>query len=69
MVITVGAALTFQAPVNAALATRIGDPVWAAAASFEVGFVLLSGIALFRGAAPSLAQFQNVRWRVLTGAH
>lgn len=66
-VITVGAALAFQAPANAALARSIGDPVWAAALSFGIGFVLLSGIAIFRGSSPSLAQIQSIPWWALTG--
>ncbi len=67
MVVTVGAALAFQAPINAALARSIGDPVWAAAVSFGIGFLLLSGLALMRGSSPSLGQFQNVPWWALIG--
>lgn len=67
MVIFVGAALAFQAPINAVLANNIGDPVWAAATSFGVGFALLTFIALMRGSAPDLTQFQNVPWWALTG--
>lgn len=67
MIIFVGAALAFQAPVNAALARSIGDPVWAAAMSFGIGFVLLSAIALTRGTSPSLAQFKGIPWWALTG--
>ncbi len=67
MVIVVGAASAFQATFNAVLATNIGDPLWAAATSFGIGFVLLTTIALFRGSAPNLAQFQHVPWWALTG--
>lgn len=67
MVVTVGAALAFQAPVNAALARSIGDPVWAAALSFGIGFVFLSAIAIMRGSSIDLAQIQSVPWWALTG--
>lgn len=67
MIVGVGAALAFQAPINAALARSIGDPVWAAAISFGVGFLLLSGIALSRGSGPTLSQLQTIPWWALTG--
>lgn len=67
MIVGVGAALAFQAPVNAALAKSIGDPVWAAAISFGIGFLLLSGIAISRGSGPTIVQFQSVPWWALTG--
>lgn len=60
MIVGVGAALTFQARVNAALARSIGDPVWAATISFGVGFLLLSGIAISRGSSPSVVQLQSI---------
>lgn len=66
-VVAIGAMLAFQAPANAALARSIGDPVWAAAISFGVGFLLLCGIAIFRGSAPSIASFQSVPWWTLMG--
>lgn len=67
MIVFVGAALAFQAPVNAALAKSVGDPVWAAAIQFGIGFALLCSIALFRGASPSIAQFKTIPWWALTG--
>lgn len=67
MVIFVGAALAFQAPVNAALAKSIGDPVWAAVIQFGIGFTLLAAIALLRGSGPSIAQFKVIPWWALTG--
>ena len=67
MVICVGAALAFQAPVNAALAKSLGDPVWAAAMQFGIGFLLLGVLAVFRGHSPSLAQIKDVPWWALTG--
>ncbi len=66
-IVCVGAALAFQAPVNAALAKGIGDPVWAAAISFGVGFLLLGGIAVSRGSGPSLIQIQTLPMWALTG--
>lgn len=67
MVIFVGAALAFQAPVNAALARSLGDPVFAAALQFGIGFALLAAIAIFRGYSPSLAQVKGIPWWALTG--
>lgn len=67
MVICVGAALAFQAPVNAALAKSLGDPVWAAAMQFGIGFLLLGVLAVFRGHSPSLAQIKDIPWWALTG--
>lgn len=66
-VVAVGAMLAFQAPANAALARSIGDPVWAAALSFGIGFLLLSGIAIVRGTSPSLNGLQAVPWWALMG--
>lgn len=67
MIIAVGAALALQAPVNAALARNLGDPVWAAAMQFGIGFALLGTIAVTRGGAPGLAQMRDIPWWALTG--
>lgn len=67
MVVFVGAALAFQAPVNAALAKSVGDPVWAAVMQFGIGFLLLCAIAVWRGSSPSVAQIQGIPWWALTG--
>lgn len=67
LIFCVGAALAFQAPVNAALASSLGDPVWAAAISFGVGFLFLSAIAVTRGTSPSLTAFQGLPWWALSG--
>jgi len=67
MIVFVGAALAFQAPVNAALAKSLGDPVWAATIQFGIGFALLAAIALSRGASPSVAQIKTIPWWALTG--
>ncbi len=67
MIIAVGAALAFQAPVNAALAKSVGDPVWAAVLQFGIGFGLLCIFAIFRGSVPSAVQFKSIPWWALTG--
>lgn len=67
MIVIVGAALAFQAPVNAALARNLGDPVWAAAMQFGIGFALLCGFAATRGAVPGMAEFRSIPWWALTG--
>lgn len=67
LVVIVGAALAFQAPVNAALAKNLGDPVWAAAVQFGIGFAVLCSLALMRGTMPALSQFKGVPWWALTG--
>ncbi|MEL6681801.1 MAG: DMT family transporter [Pseudomonadota bacterium] len=67
LVVAIGAALAFQAPINAALARSIGDPVWAAALSFGVGFVLLAGVAMMRDSSLSLTQLTQIPWWALIG--
>lgn len=66
-VVAIGAMLAFQAPANAALARSIGDPVWAAAVSFGLGFVLLCCIGLYRGSLPTGLSFSAIPWWALTG--
>lgn len=66
-VVAIGAMLAFQAPANAALARSIGDPVWAAAISFGIGFLLLCSIAIIRGSTPSAGSFQAIPWWALMG--
>jgi len=48
-----GIFLASQAPVNAALAKSLGDPVLAACISFGIGFVVLAILSAVRGAWPS----------------
>jgi transporter family-2 protein len=67
MVIFVGAALAFQAPVNASLAKGLGDPVWAATIQFGIGFVLLCAIVTFRGNSPTLVQIKDIPWWAFMG--
>jgi len=66
-IVIVGAALAFQAPVNAALARSVGDPFWAATMQFGIGFVLLCIIAVTRGGAPGLNEVRAIPWWALTG--
>ncbi|WP_342077477.1 DMT family transporter [Yoonia sp. SS1-5] len=67
MVILVGAALAFQAPVNAALARGIGDPVVAAVMQFGIGFLVLCVIASMRGGLPTVSQLKTIPWWAFTG--
>ena len=66
-IVLMGAALAFQAPINAALARSLGDPLWAAALQFGIGFLLLGSIAVTRGVTPSLAEIRAIPWWALTG--
>jgi bacterial/archaeal transporter family-2 protein len=52
---TAGMALSVQAPINAALARGLGDPVVAACANFLVGFLVLLVVCLVRGVGPQAA--------------
>ena len=47
-----GVFLSTQAPINAALARSLGDPVLAACISFGIGFIVLAAISVVRGAWP-----------------
>lgn len=67
MVVLVGAALAFQAPINAVLAKGIGDPVLAAVLQFGIGFLALCAFALLRGSVPSLAALKSIPWWAFTG--
>jgi transporter family-2 protein len=57
-----GAAIAVQAPINARLASFVGDSFATAAISFGVGFLLLAAISVARGAVPSLASLSGVPW-------
>ena len=61
-IIAGGAAIAVQAPVNARLASHVGDSVATAAISFGVGFVILATIAVLRGAVPAPAALGDVPW-------
>lgn len=63
-----GAAISLQAPINAALAREVGAPVPAAAVSFGVGFLALFVIALVQGHGPAFARLTQVPvWMLLGG--
>ena len=47
-----GSVLAIQAPINAALARGLGDPVIAACINFFVGFLVLLIVNLNRGSSP-----------------
>jgi transporter family-2 protein len=57
-----GVFLSSQAPINAALARSLGDPVLAACISFGIGFVILAAISVFRGAWPSGGAMAAAPW-------
>ncbi len=57
-----GAAIATQAPINARLASHVGDPVAAAAISFLVGFLVLAAVAVARGAVPGLGEMAAAPW-------
>ncbi|MBL0402865.1 DMT family transporter [Microvirga aerilata] len=57
-----GIFLAAQAPINAALARTLGDPVLAACISFGIGFVVLGVISAFRGAWPSGGAMASAPW-------
>jgi transporter family-2 protein len=57
-----GAAIAVQAPINAKLASYVGDSFATAAISFGVGFLILAAIAVARGAVPSLGSLGGVPW-------
>jgi len=57
-----GVFLSAQAPINAALARSLGDPLLAACISFGVGFLILGVISAFRGALPSGGAVAAAPW-------
>ncbi|MCG7392636.1 DMT family transporter [Microvirga sp. ACRRW] len=57
-----GVLLSSQAPINAALARSLGDPVLAACISFGIGFLVLAGVSAFRGALPSGSAIASAPW-------
>jgi transporter family-2 protein len=66
-VLTGGAFLAVQAPLNAALARTLGDPLLAACASFGVGFAILLALCLLRGGWPSLDAAAAAPWWAWAG--
>jgi len=57
-----GVLLASQAPVNAALARVLGDPLLAACVSFGIGFAILAIISVLRGAWPAGAALAGAPW-------
>jgi bacterial/archaeal transporter family-2 protein len=57
-----GAFLSAQAPINAALAKALGDPVLAACISFGIGFVVLAALSALRGSWSSASAMAAVPW-------
>ncbi|WP_445501761.1 DMT family transporter [Microvirga sp. G4-2] len=57
-----GVFLSSQAPINAALARALGDPLLAACISFGIGFLVLAIISAFRGAWPSGSAMASAPW-------
>ena len=57
-----GVFLSSQAPINAALARALGDPLLAACISFGIGFLILAIISAFRGALPSGSAIASAPW-------
>ncbi len=57
-----GVFLSAQAPINAALAKSLGDPVLAACISFGTGFVILAALSTLRGTWPSASAMTAAPW-------
>ena len=57
-----GAAIATQAPINARLSAFAGDPVATAAISFFVGFLVLGGLTIARGAVPDPTLLAAAPW-------
>jgi transporter family-2 protein len=62
-----GVFLASQAPINAAMARALGDPVLAACLSFGIGFAVLAVISAFRGAWPAGSAVASAPWWVWLG--
>jgi transporter family-2 protein len=57
-----GVFLSAQAPINAALAKSLSDPVLAACISFGIGLFILAVVSAFRGAWPSGSAVAAAPW-------
>lgn len=62
-----GAGIAVQAPINARLALGVDSPVFAAAISFALGFVLLGAVIAIRGGVPDTSSLSALPWWVWTG--
>lgn len=64
-----GSVLAIQAPINAALARGLGDPVVAACINFFMGFLVLLIVNLIRGSGPQDGAFTlTPLWAFVGGA-
>jgi len=57
-----GVFLAAQAPVNAALARTLGDPILAACLSFGIGFLILAIVSAFRGSLTAVSAGGAAPW-------
>lgn len=57
-----GVFLSAQAPINAALAKSLGDPVLAACISFGIGFIVLAALSALRGSWPAGSAMAAAPW-------
>ena len=66
-VVLSGVCIAVQAPINAALARHVASPLVAAAISFGLGFVILSGAAVALGQGRGFTRTFSGDWWMLTG--
>lgn len=68
LIILAGAAISVQAPLNAALSRTIGSPLAATAVSFGIGFILLAAVSLITaGSGPILRLAEAPTWQLAGG--
>ena len=67
--ISAGAVLAVQASINGALARASGDPIFATAVNFLVGFAVMACVVVVRGAWPASGFIGNApAWAWMGGA-
>lgn len=67
--ISAGAVLAMQAPINGALARAAGDATFAACINFLVGFLVMACVVVLRGAWPANGFIANApSWAWIGGA-
>lgn len=62
-----GVAVAFQAPLNSALGSATGNSLFAACASFFVGFCVLAAMVVLRGGFPAAPVIAGVPWWLWCG--
>ncbi|MES2813431.1 MAG: DMT family transporter [Pseudomonadota bacterium] len=68
VMVLAGAAISVQAPINAALSRELGATVPAAAVSFGVGFLVLVALAAVQGQGAAFLRLSQVpAWTLLGG--